>query len=383
MSAPRIRRAAELAEQWVQEGVAQNLVVLVARRGRVVLEKAFGRLTPAADSPPTPIDALFDTQSLSKVFTATLVMILVEEGRVGLNRPVVDYIPEFKGEGKDAVLVRHLLTHTSGLRSEDVEKFAKETQEKIDVPRPEETLHPLLSEYFARRYGCPLWKPAGVEMSYCPFGMDVLGEIIRRVSGMSLDRFSRERLFRPLGMKNTSWSWSALPATRRVRRPPDPVVDSDPYQKAQEMEGLCWGSGGALTTARNMAIFGQTFLNGGAYGRVRILSPKTAATMTQNQIPGISAVFGSQIFPEATWGLGWSVHGSKTGECGGLYSSESYEHWGAGGVYSWVDPRNEIVGVYFSTAPFLQNLEEFSTNFKKFWRSDIFTDVVTAAVEEG
>lgn len=379
MSGPKIRRAAELAEQWVREGVAQTLVVLVARHGRVVLDQAFGHLTPAADSPLTPLDALFDTQSLSKVFTAAAVMMLVEEGKVGLNRPASDYIPEFRGKGKDAVLVRHLLTHTSGLFTEDLEKYGKEHKGKVAIPAPEETVHPLLSEYFAERYECPLWKPAGTEMSYCSFGMDLLAEIIRRASGVSLDQFSRERIFQPLGMKNTSWSWSGLPAERRVRRPPDPKVDSDPLEMARVTEGLCFGSGGALSTARDAAIFAQTFLNGGTYGGERILSPATVAVMTRNQIPGIGSVFGNQAFPEAMWGLGWSLHGSKTGECGSLYSAESFEHWGSGGVYFWADPRYQIVGVYFSSAP---SAEDFALSFEKYWRSDIFMDVVTSAVEE-
>src|SRR5947209_18088488 len=96
------------------------LVVLVARKGVIVFHEAFGKLTPEPDSPPVPRDAIYPISSISKLFTATAAMILVEDGLLGLNRPVQEYIPEFVGEGKEAVMVHHLLTHTGGIDDEEV-----------------------------------------------------------------------------------------------------------------------------------------------------------------------------------------------------------------------------------------------------------------------
>jgi CubicO group peptidase (beta-lactamase class C family) len=378
MSAPRIQHVVELGEQWVREGVATSMVLLVARRGLIVLHEAYGRLTPDADSPPTPLDALFPLASVGKVFTATALMILVEEGRVGLNRPVSGYLPEFQGEGKDRVLVRHLLTHTSGIRDEEVEKYAQENKGKIALPPAEETLHPLENEYLALRYGCPLWKPPGEELSYSPYGFELIGEIVRRVSRTSLDRFDRARIFQPLGMNDTFNCPVDAPPERRVRRAPDPGAAPDPMEEAREKERLVYGSGGELTTARDMAIFGQMFLNGGTYGTERVLSPPSVAAMTRNQIPGVGAKFLDLVFPEASWGLGWSVHGSKTGMCGGLYSPEAFEHWGAGGVYCWIDPVYELIGVYFSSDPVYDHPEIIAIP----WRNDLFMDAVTASIIE-
>src|SRR5262249_52720336 len=120
MSAARVRRVACLAESWVAQGMTPALVVLVARRGIVVLHEAFGRLGPEADAPSLPRDAIFPLASISKGFTAAAALILVEDGLLGLNRPVQEYLPEFQGEGKDRVLVHHLLTHTAGFEDDQL-----------------------------------------------------------------------------------------------------------------------------------------------------------------------------------------------------------------------------------------------------------------------
>ncbi len=379
MSTPRIQHVKELAEQWMQEGVAQTMVLLVARHGIIVFHEAFGRLTPDADALPTPLDAIFPLASITKVLTATALMTLVEGGRVGLNRPVSTYVPEFVGEGKEKVLVRHLLTHTSGMQEEELEKSAKGNQGKIAIPPAEETLHPLVNEYLHLRYGCPLWKPPGEEMSYADFNFDLVGEVVRRVSKTSLDRFATAKILQPLGMKDTHYCRIDAPRERRVRGPADSDSVPDPFAIAAERERLCTGSGYALSTALDMAILGQMFFNGGDYGEARVLSPAAVAAMTRNQTPGVGSKFLDEVFPEASWGLGWSVHGSKTGKCGGLYSPEAFEHWGWGGTYLWVDPRYEVVGVYFSAAPMPTDM---TVNWAKSWRSDVFTDAVTAAVVE-
>jgi CubicO group peptidase (beta-lactamase class C family) len=371
MSAQKVRRAAELVKRWVDAGDMQGIVVLVARRGTIILHEVFGKLAPEENAPALALDALFPIASMTKLITATAIMVLVEEGRVGLNRPVAEYIPEFGGEGKDAVLVHHLLTHTSGLNEEALEAHAKERTDTVAVPPAPTTLHPLINEYLWRRCGCPLWKPPGEEMSYADFNFDLAGEIVRRVSGRALDEFARERIFQPLGMKDTYYCRSDAPGHRRVRRQPDPTVDQS-VEAVFDSERVCQGGGRAWSTAMDLAIFGQMFLDGGAYGGVRVLSPASVTAMTRNQIPGVSARFLEEYLPEASWGLGWSIHGRKTGLCGALYSAEAFEHWGNGGTYLWVDPVYAIVGVYFSIVP--------TGIYTDPWRNDLFADAVTAAV---
>ncbi len=369
MSAQRVRWVAELVKRWVDAGDMQGIVALVARRGTIILHEVFGKLAPEENAPALALDALFPIASMTKLITATAVMILVEEGRLGLNRRVAEYIPEFAGEGKDAVLVHHLLTHTSGLNEDTLEAHAKLRTETI--PPAPETLHPLINEYLWRRYDCPLWKRPGEEMSYADFNLDLAGEIVRRVSGTALDKFASERIFQLLGMNDTYYCRFDAPRHRRVKRHPDPTVDQS-VEAVFESERVCQGAGRAWSTAMDMATFGQMFLNGGAYGAVRVLSPASVTAMTRNQIPGLSAHFLEEYLPEASWGLGWSIHGRKTGLCGALYSAEAYEHWGNGGTYLWVDPVYQIVGAYFSVIP--------TGIYTDPWRNDLFTDAVTASV---
>jgi len=388
MSTERIQHVVELAEGWVAQGITPSLVILVARRGVIVLHEAFGLLTPEADSPPLELDTIFPLVSLTKPITATAAMILVEDGLLGLNRPVSEYIPEFVGEGKDAVMVHHLLAHTSGLRDEDVYPHVDRKRDAVKIPLPDETQHSRVNEWLFLGYDAPLRKPPGTEMSYCQYGYSILGEIVRRVSGHSLADFARVRIFDPLDMKDTYYVVPNFVSHRIIRRPPDAPYASEwpglgglkPRFGAlgtRELQETPWAFAGAYATAIDMAVFGQMFLDGGSYGDTRILSPVTVAEMTRNQIPGIGSWYEGEWFSEASWGLGWDVHGSKKAlHDGMLYSPSGFRHGGAGGVLLWVDPAYDIVGVYFPVV--LQLTDKGQPE----WPTDLFMDAVTAAIME-
>ena len=383
MSASRLAHVDDLIQHWVSDEGLQTMVVLVARRGVEVLHRAYGRLGPESDAPATPADAVFELASVTKVLTATTLMTLVEEGRVGLNRPVSSYIPEFQGEGKDAVLVRHLLTHTSGLRGDEVEEFAKEQKDKVVIPPTPATIHPLFHHSLLVRYGCPLWKRPGEEMSYCDYNFQLAAEIVRRVSGLPMDRAAYERVFRPLGMESSFYCLVDVPRARRVRYPPTPGYSPDAEDIARETERYWMGAGCALSSAADLAVLGQTFLNGGAYGPARVLSPATVAAMTRDQIPGVRAEHHGMVFPDAGWGLGWALFGLKSSWNGGLHPPDSYWHTGNGGSMVWVDPRYELVGVCLSAVPFFVTASDFTTaTWATDWRNDLFEDAIIAAIED-
>ena len=386
MSPQRVRHVVDLARGWVEEGITPALVVLVARRGVIVLHEAFGRLGPEPDAPPLPRDAIFPLCSLSKPITATAAMILVEEGLLGLNRPVQWYLPEFVGEGKEQVCVHHLLTHTSGLKEEDWFAHVESDRATVGIPPPAPTTHPFVHEWLFPAYDMPLWKAPGTEMSYCDLNYELLGEIVQRVSGQSLADFTRERIFQPLGMADTSWGVPEALKLRLVRRAAD-EVDADLMAQFRLGE-VPWACGGACSTALDVAVFGQMFLNRGAYGEARVLSPATVAAMTRNQIPGISGRMDEEFFPEASWGLGWSIHGSnKTLRYAEpLQSPQSFCHGGGGGVMLWVDPVYELVMAYFSVLSRgglpagVSVPEDLVRGLGQ--RSDLFVNAATAAVVE-
>jgi serine-type D-Ala-D-Ala carboxypeptidase len=395
MSPQRVARVKALAQKWVDEGVTPALGVLVARRGVVVLHEAFGVLTAEPDAPPLQRDTIFPLASLTKPVTATCVMILVEDGLLGLNRPVAEYIPEFVGEGKEAVMVHHLLTHTSGLTEDEVWKHIQaKYDENAVTPAAEPTQHPMHAQWLYYGYDALLTRSPGVEMSYSNYGIELLGEIVRRVSGQSLNDFARERLFAPLGMQDTWYSVPhevnhrivKRPATAPLAGPESPgLKDAQPHVK-ELLEGLnsrkwqevplAWG--GLYSTVQDMAIFGQMFLNRGCYGDVRILSPATVREMTRNQIPGISAEYFGEYFPEASWGLGWTACGDKKSlDEGTLRSPATFSHTGAGGIQLWVDPDQELVGVYFSVVP------KVDAGNRHIWPVDLFMNAVTASLIDG
>src|SRR3984893_2925285 len=181
MSAARVRQIARLAERWVNLGEVTALVVIAARRGVIVLHEAFGRLGPELDALPLPLDAIFPIASVSKVITATAALILVEDGRLSLTRPVGEYIPEFQGEGKDAVMVHHLLTHTAGFEDTRIDAYLRERKLAGELPEPNEPEHPMFdafgwARYMAAAHLAPLTRPAGQEMSYSHYGVTLLGE---------------------------------------------------------------------------------------------------------------------------------------------------------------------------------------------------------------
>jgi serine-type D-Ala-D-Ala carboxypeptidase len=362
MSARRLRHAAELAESWVARGSLFALGVVVARRGIVVLSEAYGPQTADPDSPPLTLDSIFTLASITKPITTTALMILVDEGLVGLNRPVQEYIPEFVGEGKEEVMVHHLPTHTSGLSDAVANRHAERKKEAIAVPPAEPTAHPEVHEHMFLRYDAPLWKPPGTQMSYCNIGIALMGEIVRRMSGQSLADFARERIFEPLGMKDTFYSVPASVRHRVVRRPMEYPASSLDSLEVQETPWV----GAAFSSPRDMAVFGQMFLDGGSYGEVQVLSRAAVAAMTRNQIPGVRAEYGKEVFTEACWGLGWGIEGDKKSG-GALRSPQSFSHGGSGGTFLWVDPVYELVGVYFSAARERSN-------------EDLFMNAVTAAV---
>ena len=132
------------------------MVVLAARKGVIALHEAFGKLRPDNDSPLLRPDSVFPMASVSKVITATAAMILAEDGLLSLNRPVQWYIPEFVGDGKQAVMVHHLLTHTSGLKQKDVNVQSATNKGSVEIPPSEDTQHPAINEELFLGYDAPL-----------------------------------------------------------------------------------------------------------------------------------------------------------------------------------------------------------------------------------
>jgi len=382
----RVEHIKRLMEGWVDEDQTPSLVVLAARRGVIFLHEAYGVLTPAADSPPLQTDSIFPVMSITKPITATAIMILVEDGLLGLNRPVVDYIPEICGEGAEEVLVHHLLTHTSGYNDMEVMMYTirKNKEDPPEIPPCDEDQHPLIHVLLTRRYAAPLWKAPGEVMSYGGHNYLLLGEIIRRVSGRPLADFAKERIFKPLHMTDTYYILPESLDPRTIKRPAEApgAQRENRFMEgidSRQMQETPYGYGGVWSTAMDMVVFGQMFLNGGTYGDTRILSRLTVSEMIRNQIPGIQAVHFENILPEASWGYGWAIYSNVKWKYfnGSLISPQKgLGHPGFGGVMMWIDLKEEIVGAYFSITL------EVTPMLEPKWNFDLFQNAVTASVSD-
>ena len=363
VSPERIQRVTTMMRDWVSNDLLPAVSVLVARRGVIFLQEAFGTLGPDPASPPVNRDTIFGIASIAKTIAATAIMLLVEEGLVGLNRKVQEYIPEFEGKGKEDVLVSHLLTHTSGMSDEEVKALEDRVGGTVDFPPLEPTEHVGMRERLHMCFHAPLAKPPGTEFAYSNAAYDVLGEIVRRVSGLSFDTFTRERIFLPLGMNDTYYS---VPDELRDR-----IVKYHISQFDWDIIESPCAEGCAFSTAMDMAIFGQTFLNGGSYGNVRLLSPVTVNAMIHNQTQGIPGLLGSgEIAPP--WGLGWILFaGARLRNIPSLWSSQAYGHTGGSGTALWIDPAYETVGVI---------LCDFVRWKDVAWPGDLLIDAIIASI---
>jgi CubicO group peptidase (beta-lactamase class C family) len=375
MLAERIDRARDLCAGWVRSGHTPAIVALVARRGVIVLHEAFGKLRPGDDSPPVQLDTLFPLMSIMKPMVATLVMQLAEDGLLGLNRPIRDYLPEVTGEGTEEVLVHHVLTFSAGWN--EFALISSFVGERADLAgRPGHEVHRAWVDLIAR---APLSHPPGTQMDYAFLCYELLKDLAERVRGLSFPELIQERIFNPLGMQDSYVLAPESVRSRIVKRPPDAPWNQQlgpmaPIDSLQEDD--LWRS--AFSTARDVAVFGQTFLNGGAYGGARILSRAGVAAMTRNQTPGISVIMPPNIRKEASYGYGWFIRTHEKWKYwdGSLQSYGEFHHQGAGGVLLWVDPRDEIVGVYFSV-----DLAA-TPNLEPLWNADLFQNVISSAVED-
>jgi serine-type D-Ala-D-Ala carboxypeptidase len=342
MCETRLAKLESLQQEWVDRGVAPIMVSLIARKGVIVSHKLFVHEDYHRDYGPVGLNTLFQLSSISKPVTATALMLLVEEGRVALELPVQDYIPELTGPGKEKLLVKHLLTHTSGITEDYIWSKLKGGEAEVDLSECPSNLHPDVYRLLTAGYDAPLAFTPGTRMSYCNYGFLLATEMIRRVTGLNIHEFATERMFRPLGMND---SYFIVPPERYGQIAKHPV--NAPFPRFADYENLIrpTGSDGFCSTAYDMAILGQTFLNQGVYNGFRLLSKLGVQAMTTNQIPGVSSQHGEEFFKEASWGLGWNISGTKLDYTGTLRSPRTFSHSGRGNTLFMVDPDNELITI--------------------------------------
>src|SRR5437773_1594684 len=343
MSAERLARMDGAIQASIAKKELPGAVVLVARHGRVAWRKSYGSRAVEPQREAMTVDTIFDLASLTKVVaTTTSVMILIEQGKVRLSDPVVQFIPEMKGEGRDAITIEQLLTHTTG--------FAPDFDLRERWIGYEEAIKRLYRE--------PLRSQPGTRFVYSDINYIALGEVVHRVSGLMLDDFAKRNIFAPLGMRDTGFRpdtklKSRIAPTEKRRGQMNYLGDTgaDAGPEAEQwlrgqvhdptsfrMGGVA-GHAGLFSTAGDLAIFCQMLLNGGVFNGVRILSPMTIAMMTR---PHVVAENGSAR------GLGWDIATSFSANKGDLFPLGSFGHTGFTGTSIWIDPASDTFVIFLS-----------------------------------
>ncbi|MDE0103389.1 MAG: serine hydrolase [Bryobacterales bacterium] len=338
MSASRLVRIDGWLQGLVEAREAAGFVTLVSRRGTVVHHRATGRLGMSV-SDPMPLDALFDVASMTKPLTAVVALTLFEEGRITLTDPVGEHIPEFlepkvqreTGTLEPAagrMLVRHLFTHTSGVRD------PRSRQETYSFPSMD-----VYVREFAR---LPLQAEPGSTWIYGD-SLDVLGHLAERVTGKRLDELLAARILEPLGMRDTHY-WP--PDSKRGRRAllvvegkDDPTRESREPPEAGRRKSFISGASGLHTTAADYWRFCQMLLNGGDLGARRVLGPRTVSLLAEDHLEE-----GTRYQPGLGYGLGVAVVKARA-RSGLPYSDGSYYWGGSQGTLFWIDPAEELIGI--------------------------------------
>ncbi len=380
MSAARLADAAALMDRQYAAGLTPMAVALVGRHGKVVWTHAVGDARPGG--PPVTVDSVFPIASQGKPLTAAVIMALAERGMIGLTESASLTLPELSDEHED-VMVYHLLTHTSGWIDDDhvAARVAKLDEAIATIPEGMDALTHIM---LWPGWDVPRRLAAGERMQYCNFNYSLLGEIVRRVTGDTLDAAMRRYLFDPIGMTSSAMIVGDDLRSRLVERPPAIPMGPDHEGTSLSTNDPLWvasdeGASGAYASAPDLARFWQMFLDGGRVGDVRVLSRDSVRLMTTNQIPGIRVDLGGISLAEASWGFGFGVAGHEawTKFGGGLSSPLSFRHGGAGGIDGWADPETGVIAVYIEVVT-----EATPEGMPWSWAAHRFQDVVNAAVLE-
>lgn len=373
LNASRLALIPQRMKELVDEGIAAGCVTLVSRHG-VIAEISATGYQNLEEKKPMRTDSIFQIMSMTKPFTAVGVMMLVEDGRLALNEPVEKYLPEFRGQmviaGKNAdgsvllkkparpMIVRDLMTHTSGLNGNPPASI-KELPQKLDL-----TLAQAVSIYAQ----APLDYEPGSKWQYANTGIATLGRLIEVASGMPYEKFIAQRIWEPLGMKDSFF----FPPADKIGRialvykregnklvpAGGGILGGDPrdYRKGAKYPAPEWGM---FSTAEDLIRFYQMMLNGGTYQGKRYLSKMTVDLMRQvhtNYIPNAG-----WLSPEhASYGLAWEVVHDPLVQVM-LLAPGTYGHGGAFGTQGWIDPSNDLIRVFMIASA--SNSNDFRSAF--------------------
>jgi CubicO group peptidase (beta-lactamase class C family) len=378
----RLARLTQFFQSEVDKAAIPGAVLLVARNGKIVYRQAVG-YQDRDKKTPMKVDAMFRIFSMTKPVASVAAMLLAEEGKIDVMAPVSEYLPEFKDvkvgvEKIDPAGGKPYLAFEPPTRPMTVQDLLRHTSGLVYGPFGNTLVHQAynqanlfdggqtLAEFVSKISKLPLAHQPGTTWEY-GMSVDVLGRIVEVVSGMPFDRFLEERITKPLKMPDTAFYINAAQAARMAEPQVDPATGKRPM--FGEVAGLTkekmkWfsGGGGLLSDVSDYSRFCQMLVNGGELEGVRLLSPKTLAVMTSDQLPPnasrvamLEAAQELSPIPELgqSFGLGFAVrtdlgHSAVSGSVGDYFWA------GAAGTYFWVDPQEKMYAILMMQMPFVE-----------------------------
>lgn len=371
MSSARLERLDELIQRYVNEEKLAGAVTLVARNGRIVHLHADG-YQDIESGKTMKIDSIFRLYSMTKPVTATALLMLYEQGYFQLDDPLEKYIPEFGDvmvfDGVDTdgnmklveperkITIRHILTHTGGISygrgGDPVDRAYREAGIAYNSVK--------LGELVRKIAAMPLRQQPG-ELWYYSFSLDIAAYLVEYFSDMPFDRYLQEKIFRPLGMKDTSFGLPEEKLDRYTSMYSPPGYEGAPpfaiemtaglerLESANDSEYLKAGSypaggSGLLSTAEDYFRFAQMLVNGGEYRGTRLLSPKTVDLMTSAHVPMGFPGIPDLLLRGSGYGLGVSVMEDTTAQ-GNLGSEGQFGWSGAASTHVIMDPEENMVSI--------------------------------------
>jgi CubicO group peptidase (beta-lactamase class C family) len=358
-SSKRLEKTRLAIKGDVESKRVPGAVLILVRNGKVVTYDAIGYQDRAGQTPMRK-DSIFRVASMSKPITTVAAMILAEENKLDVGAPVMQYLPEFKDvkvgvEGtpvKRPMTVQDLMRHTSGLTyglfgNSAVDQMYRKAN--IFAAKSLEDMVKIIASM-------PLLHQPGEAWEYS-VSTDVLGRVVEVASGMDLDTFIQERITGPLKMNDTGF-WVKEAAISRLAKPD--TQSNLPFSDATQKPAIFSGGGGLFSSAGDYARFAQMLLNGGELEGVRILSPKTIALMTSDQLPATTerhtpvaialGPFGPVPEMGTSFGLGFAIR-VDPGRNPLPGSVGDFSWGGITGTLFWVDPKEKLVAVQMVQAP--------------------------------
>ncbi len=321
--AERFSELDTIMQDAIKNGATPGAVLLVAKDGVIVYQKAFGRFTYSPHSERVTVNTIYDLASVTKIAATTVsIMRLYDEGKIGLDDPIAKYLPRFAENGKGKVTIKNLLMHDGGFPPD----------------RPFYRMCRTPQEVFDSLYATRLIYKTGIDtMVYSDLDFITLGRLVEKVTGMPLNQYVKKTFYEPLGMKSTTYNppkaWLDRIAPTEYDSTLGTYIHGFVHDRNARALGGVSGHAGLFSSAHDLAVLMQMILNGGTYNGKRFFSKRTVELFTKRQVNNYCLGFDNALSPYGRSALG------------GAFGPNAFGHTGFTGTSVYVYPEKKIIAV--------------------------------------